>query len=128
MGIGRFTLHLEQVSDIAALQGKDVTIDQHIGQLRVIIPSSVAATVYATVDHGDISGPRSTEVVQLDQGGERALMQPDAAGRPALTLHLNLDYGEIRLVRAQCRGAALVGPGETTYLWQENGYVTPACN
>jgi phage shock protein PspC (stress-responsive transcriptional regulator) len=127
MGIGRFTLNLEQVTDIQALQGRDVTINQRFGQLRVVIPSSVAAVVDATVDHGSIDGPPDVET--LDQGGERVAMNPNPDGRPTITLHLHVAYGDIRIERALCRDAAPAAAGETTYIWQEgNSYVAAACN
>jgi phage shock protein PspC (stress-responsive transcriptional regulator) len=127
MGIGRFTLGLEHVADIEALNGRTVTINQRIGQLRVVIPSSVAAVVDATVDHGSIDGP--TEVRSLDEGGERVLLNPDPAGRPTITLHLHVVYGDIRLERWACPGDGPAAADETTSLWNEgNRYVPAACN
>lgn len=116
MGIGRFTLHLEQISDVEALQGADVTVNQRFGQLRVVIPSSVAAVVDATVEHGRIDGPPGVQ--DLDQGGQRVVLGPDPAGRPTVTLHLHVVYGDIRLERAVCPGAGPPASDETTLAWQ----------
>lgn len=127
MGIGRFTLDLEQVSDIQALQGREVTVNQRFGQLRVVIPSSVAVIVDATVDHGSIEGP--PEVQSLDQGGGHVVLAPDPDGRPTVTLHLNVEYGNIRIQRAVCPGDGPAAAGETTYIWREgSSYVPAACN
>jgi phage shock protein PspC (stress-responsive transcriptional regulator) len=126
MGIGRFTLDLEQVRNIEALQGRSISLNQRIGQLRVVIPSSVAAMVDATVDHGSVDGPATVQ--SLDEGGERARMRPDPAGRPVITVHLHVAYGDIRIERVVCPGAAPVVPGETTSIWNEgSSYVPPAC-
>ena len=126
MGAGRFSFHLEQVSDVAALQGRDVRIEQRFGQLNVIIPSSVAVVVDATVDHGRIDGPLGVDA--LDQGGEHVLMTPDAAGRPTLSVHVHLDYGQIQIERAVCAGDRVPGVGESTMSWKGNSNAAAACN
>ncbi len=129
MGIGRFTLNLTQVADINSLQGRDVTINQRFGQIRVIIPTSVAAVVNATVDHGSIDG--AANVQDLDQGGEQVLMNPDPLGRPTLTLHLHMEYGDIRIERAVCPidASTPAAVGESTLIWQRGfNYAAPACN
>lgn len=132
MGIGRFTLHLEQLIDIEALQGRDVTVNQRAGQLRVVIPSYVAAVVDATVEHGRIDGPPGVQ--DLDQGGQRVVLNPDPAGRPTITLHLHVVYGNIRLERAVCPGDGPAAEDETTFVWQDGKtregtiYVKASCS
>jgi phage shock protein PspC (stress-responsive transcriptional regulator) len=126
MGIGRFTLHLEQVSDIRALQGHEVTVNQRFGQLRVVIPSSVAAVVDATVEHGSVDGP--AHVQDIGEGGEHVLLSPDPAGRPTVMLHLYVKYGEVRIERAACPLAGPPAAQETRYLWTGDIYGAAACN
>ncbi len=127
MGSGRFTLHLEQIRDIDALQGREVTVNQRIGHVVVIIPSSVAAVVDATADHGNITGPSNAN--DIGQGGERVLMTPAADGRPTITLHLHVVYGEVRIERAACPEARLTpAKAKASWLWMGDTYVAAACN
>jgi hypothetical protein len=126
MGIGRFTLHLEQVRDIEALNGRSVTINQRLGQLRVVVPSSVAAVMDVTVDHGTISGPQNVQ--QIDQGGEHVTLNPDSAGRPTIALHLHVVYGEVRIERAACRNAPNPTADESNWLWMGDSYAAAACH
>ena len=126
MGIGQFTLHLEQIRDIESLDGRVITVKQRIGELRVIVPSSVAAVVTARADHGSVVGPRHVE--DIGEGGERAVLTPAADGRPTITLHLNVVYGEVRIERAPCPDAPRPGRDESTTLWMGDSYAAAACN
>lgn len=128
MGVGRFTLRLDGVEDPAALDGQTIRVTQRAGQLRIIVPSSVAAVIDMTVDHGHISGVRGYR--DLDNGGEHAVLQPPADGRPRLTIIAHLDFGTITVERVACPGAAVNAPGESTLLWKwrGNAHAAPACN
>ena len=40
-GVGRLVVHLEDISDPRQLDGRTVHIDEHIGELQVIVPSTL---------------------------------------------------------------------------------------
>lgn len=126
MGAGRFSLHLEQVSDVAALRGRDISIDQRFGQLDIVIPSSVTAVVDATVEHGEIDGPVGVQT--LDDGGEHVSMTPADTGQPTITIHAHLEFGQIQIERAACPGAGTPVAGESTRPWKGDTNAAAACN
>jgi phage shock protein PspC (stress-responsive transcriptional regulator) len=126
MGGGQLTLRLESVADIEALGGRTTALDARFGRVLVIIPSSLAVTVDATVDHGEIDGAQGVQ--EIDNGGEQVLLAPPADGRPAMTVRIHLDYGQIQIERAACPGAGLPLAGESTTLWRGDTHVAAACS
>ena len=126
-GIGDLTLHLEQVRDPFDLQGRTVTLKEHIGRITVIVPTSVAVTIDASVDHGTISGP--VDVSDGDNGAEHVLMTPSSLGRPTMRVDVHLGYGEIRILRVDCPNGFGPLAGETTQTYDEGALrVAAACN
>lgn len=125
-GTGDLTLHLEQVQDPAALAGRSVSLDQHIGRLTVIVPTSLAVTIDATVDHGAINGPRN--VLDRDNGGKSVVMAPPADGRPTMVVTLHLDYGQIRVLRVDCPSTLASPVGQSTWFYEGAPRVAPACH
>ena len=128
MGIGRFTLHLEQISDIEALQGREVTVNQRFGQLRVVIPSSVAAVIDATVDHGSIDGPAHVQ----DIGRGRRARAAESGPRRASDCHPS-SLRRVRRHPDRAGGLPLARTSESadeTTLPLDEGdiYVAAACN
>lgn len=128
-GIGRMVLHLEDVNDPEALDGQAVSLDQHIGQLEVVVPSTIPVIVNAHVDHGTISGPTPSRVTDLADGGEEVTLTSAVDGEPALTLDLDLDFGEIRIVAFDCPGPADRDAGrlDTSNVIGAT-YAAPACD
>ncbi|MDX6298130.1 MAG: hypothetical protein QOI51_1987 [Nocardioidaceae bacterium] len=126
LGIGQLRLHLDQISDIENLAGRHVTVDARFGRVLVVIPSSLAVTVDANVDHGRIEGPPGVQ--DGSNGSEHVLMTPPAAGRPALSLSIHLRFGQIEIDRLACPGAAVSAAGESTSIWKGGHDVAPACN
>ncbi len=126
LGAGQLTLHLEQISDVEQLNGRAVSLNARFGHVVVIIPSSVAATVDATVDHGEIDGALGQQ--DLDRGGEHVVMAPIADGRPTMTIHVHLRFGQIQIERATCPGAPFPAPGESINQWNGDSNVAAACN
>ncbi len=53
-GAGRFTLDLSDVSDVEALDGRDISIDGVGGEVEVIVPDGMDVDVRAQVVGGDI--------------------------------------------------------------------------
>jgi hypothetical protein len=126
LGVGALKLELQDVTDIEDLDGKATTIEARFGGVLVIIPSTVAATVNATVDHGDIKGAPTTQ--DRDNGGEHALLTPVADGRPEMTITVHLKYGEITIERAGCPGSRQPQAGESVKEWGGQTNVAAACN
>lgn len=126
LGIGQLRLHLDQVSDIGQLAGRHVNVDARFGRVLVVIPSSLAVTVDAAVDHGRIDGP--VGVQDGNNGAEHVLMTPPADGRPALSLSIHLKFGQIEIDRLACPGAAVTATGESTLVWKGGPHVAPACH
>ena len=56
-GAGVIELHLEEVSDIDALAGRTIEVDANVGQVIILVPTSIDATIDAEVTGGgDIEG------------------------------------------------------------------------
>ncbi len=128
-GVGRMVLHLDEVTDPDNLDGRTLHLDQRVGQLEVIVPSSVDATVVAHVNHGDISGP-STAMVQTFANGEEqtTISAPDDAD-PNVRLDLSLEFGEILITQYDCPAAESSTPaGIPTSSTIGDGHAAPACN
>jgi phage shock protein PspC (stress-responsive transcriptional regulator) len=125
-GIGDLTLNLAQVNDAFDLQGRTVTLKEHLGRVTVIIPTSVAAIVHASVDHGSIDGPRG--VLHGDNGAEHAVMTPPPLGRPTMHIDVHVDDGEIRILRVDCPNGFAGLAGEPTDSYLGGPRVAAACN
>lgn len=108
MGVGHFVLNLQDVRDPHRLEGRTVSADMRIGQLQVVVPSSLDVTINAHVTSGDIRG--AGPVAHIGRGGERVSLGPTSA--PHLVLNLDLDFGEILVTHVQCpsTGASIGAP------------------
>ena len=51
-GAGVIELHLEEVSDIDALAGRTIEVDANVGQVIILVPTSIDATIDAEVTGG----------------------------------------------------------------------------
>ena len=104
-GVGRLVVHFEDIANPRKLNGasRTVDIDQHIGEIEIVVPSIVPVEINATVDHGDVAGPAHAYVEGLDGGGEEAhLSSVPAGGTPSLVLNVELDYGQITITQYDC--------------------------
>jgi hypothetical protein len=103
-GVGHLVVHLEDIANPGKLEGAAQTVDinEHIGAIEVIVPSTIAVVIDAHVDHGEIDGP--PHVISVgDSGGEETRMSSvPAGGSPALVLNLDLDYGQIAITQYDC--------------------------
>jgi hypothetical protein len=132
-GVGQMVVHLEDVVDPAALDGSTIKLDQHIGQLQVIIPSTLPVVVNAHVDHGQISGPARAAVTTLGEGGEEITMTSVTSaisGSPVLTIDVDLDFGQILITQYDCpiSGHLVVSRGLPTTSRIGGFHAAPACN
>ncbi len=101
-GVGHLVLHLEDIDDADSIEGRSVHLDQRVGQIEIVIPSSLAVTIDALVKHGEIHGPRSSEVTDLDQGGESITMSSAGDGATNLSIDINLQFGQIVISQVDC--------------------------
>ncbi|WP_210650323.1 PspC domain-containing protein [Nocardioides sp. SYSU D00065] len=94
-GGGTFTLDLSRVSDVDALDGRDVAIDGFGGEIEVIVPDGMDVDVRAQVVGGDV------EVFDQRQDGIGVNLDgflDGGDGVPDMTITIDLFAGEI-LVR-----------------------------
>jgi phage shock protein PspC (stress-responsive transcriptional regulator) len=125
-GVGRLVVHLEDIADPRQLDGTTVHIDEHIGELQVIVPSTMPVRIDAHVDHGEIAGP---PVVQdLSNGEQRAhVSSVPAGGSAALVLDLELDYGQITITQYDCHTSSPRSAGLETNRTLGGTDAAPAC-
>jgi phage shock protein PspC (stress-responsive transcriptional regulator) len=84
---GRIHLDLRNVHDPAALDGRTIDVHANVGELVVILPPGVGATIDANV-----SGPGDITLPGRDSGGINThLTQDVTSGNDVSDLHLNLD-------------------------------------
>ncbi|HET7174270.1 MAG TPA: PspC domain-containing protein [Nocardioidaceae bacterium] len=130
--VGQLVVQLAGVHDVRRLDGKSIDISETFGQIQVIVPTSVAASIDAHVAHGRISGPAA--VAHRANGGQQVQLRPSGpSGRPQVTLHINLTGGQILIQRADCPGIPdRAGASTVTwhgdYLTEGNVDDPPACN
>ena len=127
-GVGRLVVHLEDIADPRQLDGTTVHIDEHIGELQVIVPSTMPVVVNAQVDHGEIAGPRSSAKNDLNGGDQEAhLSSVPSGGTPALILDVELDYGQITITQYHCSTSSPRSTGLDTTRSIGGTNAAPAC-
>jgi phage shock protein PspC (stress-responsive transcriptional regulator) len=123
-GAGRIVVHLEDLVDPANLDGRTVSIKSGVGQVQVIVPSSIDVAVGAHVDHGDIQGLAGTE--DLGQGEEQVTAD---GGSHDLTVDIRLGLGQILVQRVDCPGSTVPADSPITSTTSAGGTDVPAaCN
>jgi phage shock protein PspC (stress-responsive transcriptional regulator) len=96
LGVGRLVLDLSDVADPAALEGRTITLDGNIGQLKVIVPAEVNVAASA-----DISGGGRIELFGHTDDGDNPDLTLNHIGSAAehgaapLTIKTDLDFGNI---------------------------------
>jgi hypothetical protein len=92
---GEYVLDLTRVSDVAKLDGRNVTVSGQVGELEVRVPEGVDVDANGQIDgpggitlFGDTTGGIDTQSMRSYDGG------PDA---PELGLDLNLEVGHIQV-------------------------------
>ncbi len=101
-GAGLLIVRLDDVQDPTALDGRVIDVDSSVGQVDVIVPSSVDATISAHVDGGEITGP--TYVGTRSGGSQSATLVPRDDDDPDVTIDIELTFGQINIMRADCPG------------------------
>jgi phage shock protein PspC (stress-responsive transcriptional regulator) len=130
-GTGRLVLDLSRLSDPDKLDGQQVRVESRIGQIEVIVPSSISVQIDAQVDVGEISGPPRR---LIDQSGDPeesvSLSSAGPSSSPDLYLDLDLKLGEILITTYDCGDP---GPFQTRYelpttSTQGGSDAAPACD
>jgi phage shock protein PspC (stress-responsive transcriptional regulator) len=94
---GELTLDLTGVSDLEALDGKDIRVEGGVGQIELLLPEGLDVTI-----DGEVGGPGSVYLFGDRTGGiDNQLTRsldggPDA---PAITIDAQLGVGEIHAVQ-----------------------------
>ena len=96
LGVGRLVLDLSDVGDPGELDGRTITLDGNIGQLKVIVPADVNVTASA-----DISGGGRIEMFGQSDDGDNPDLTLNHVGSEAepgavrLIIKTDLDFGNI---------------------------------
>ncbi|MBA2772716.1 MAG: PspC domain-containing protein [Nocardioidaceae bacterium] len=101
-GAGLLTVRLDDVQDPTSLDGRVIEVDSSVGQVDVIVPSSVDATIRAHVDGGEITGPAYTG--PRSGGSQSATLIPRDDDDPDVTIDIELTFGQINIMLADCPG------------------------
>jgi phage shock protein PspC (stress-responsive transcriptional regulator) len=127
-GVGRLVVHFEDIANPRKLDRMAVRIDEHVGALQVIVPSTMPVTIDAQVDHGEVAGPRPSVVNDLSGGSQEAhLSSVPAGGAPALVLDIHLDYGQIAITQYECGTQSAASTGLDTTRMIGGSDAAPAC-
>ena len=94
LGAGRLTLDLTQVDDPQALIGRTITIDQGLGETRVIVPDDLAVTLQADVLAGGVDF-----LDTLHNGTALDVTERSDPGAPSVTLDVDESLGQVSVVR-----------------------------
>jgi phage shock protein PspC (stress-responsive transcriptional regulator) len=92
LGVGELTLDLSRISDVDALDGRDITVEGVGGELEVIVPDGVDVTVRSQSAAGD------TRVFDQREDGFDVIVDGFLDGGddvPDLTLNVEIAVGDI---------------------------------
>ncbi|WP_187271957.1 PspC domain-containing protein [Aeromicrobium terrae] len=94
-GIGKLQLDLADLTDADQLTGSTVSLENGIGEMRVIVPSDLNVVIDAELEAGEIRA-FDRKVNGTDNELTYPAAEPD---RPALTLKLRQGLGNIEVIR-----------------------------
>jgi phage shock protein PspC (stress-responsive transcriptional regulator) len=93
---GEVVLDLTQVTDVAALDGRELHLRADLGSVRVILPPGLSANATATVDAGG-----GIELFDRHDSGGFDLRESEAydagPGTPEITIDAEVGFGEIQI-------------------------------
>ncbi|MBA3309546.1 MAG: PspC domain-containing protein [Nocardioidaceae bacterium] len=124
-GVGRITVHLQNVADLEGLDGRTIDIEGTVGQIRLIVPTSLDATITADVVEADIDGAPSVQ--DLGDGDQQTVVIPTDDADPDVTINLDLRFGGIEVYRFDCPGSP-ASEGQITNEWIGDDREPAACN
>ena len=127
-GAGVIELHLEEVSDIDALAGRTIEVDANVGQVIILVPTSIDATIDAEVTGGgDIEG--LPDVEEFGHGEAKAKSSVDDED-PDVAIDISLRFGQVKVRYWECRDHPIDVPAPGQQIIEPTGAsdVTAACN
>ncbi len=124
-GAGRIVLHLDDLRDPEILDGRTISISSRVGQVELVVPSSLDVGVRAHVDHGNIRGLRSIQ--DFEQGEKLVSALP---GSHDVNVDIQLRFGEVVVRQTVCPGPPLPNAENPITLQTQVGGtdVPAACN
>ncbi|MGH3505937.1 MAG: PspC domain-containing protein [Nocardioidaceae bacterium] len=128
-GAGVIELHLEEVSDIDALAGRTIEVDANVGQVIILVPTSIDATIDAEVTGGgDIEG--LPDVEEFGHGEAKAGVTPVDDEDPDVAIDISLRFGQVKVRYWECRDHPIDVPAPGQQIIEPTGAsdVTAACN
>lgn len=99
-GVGRIAVHLEDVTDIAALDTRTIDLASRVGQIEIVVPTSIDATISAHVDHGEITG--LSGVRKGADGAQDVAVAASDDDDPDVRIDLDLRFGQIVIRQVDC--------------------------
>jgi phage shock protein PspC (stress-responsive transcriptional regulator) len=95
MGAGRIELDLTHVQDLAALDGRTITMDNGLGEIQVLLPDDLDVTVTAELNAGNV------DVLGRDASGAEASTQYTDLDDtdPDLRLEIDGSLGSVEVIR-----------------------------
>jgi phage shock protein PspC (stress-responsive transcriptional regulator) len=92
LGAGEQIIDLRGITDLAALDGRNLEIESGIGRIEVILPEGLGARVSADVD-----GPGHIDLFGEEHGGIDVSSGASVEGDPHITIDAQLGVGEIEV-------------------------------
>lgn len=94
-GVGLLELDLTAVSDPTDLLGRTITLDNGVGQTKVIVPEGLNVTFDGELDLGEIS-----VFGRQVHGTDNAIRLPAPGTGPALTIEIDQKIGNVEVIRS----------------------------
>jgi len=94
LGVGSLRLDLTAIDDLAALDGRTISIEAGMAEIQVLVPDEIDVTVDAHVDLGDLN-VFDREVAGWDSNLN---WRDDDTDQPDLTLVIDHSLGEVKVM------------------------------
>jgi len=94
LGVGSLLLDLTAIDDLAALDGRTISIEAGMAEIQVLVPDEIDVTVDAHVDLGDLN-VFDREVAGWDSNLN---WRDDDTDQPDLTLVIDHSLGEVKVM------------------------------
>lgn len=94
-GVGLLELDLSDVGDPTSLLGRTITLDNGVGQTKVIVPEGLNVTIDSELDLGEIS-----VFGRKVNGTDNAIRVPATGTGEALTIEIDQRVGNVEVVRS----------------------------
>jgi phage shock protein PspC (stress-responsive transcriptional regulator) len=92
LGAGDQTIDLTEITDVQALDGRNLEVEGGIGTIKVYVPEGMGVQVDANID-----GPGQTKLFGEGHGGIDVTAEASTPGDPVITIDTHLGVGEIEV-------------------------------